>query len=561
MPNEYPSVRERLNRKLHDRLRTLPDLAQAPLPAELVERPRDPTHGDYATSAALALANVLRKPPREIAAFMRPLFEGDPDFSEVSVAGPGFLNFRISRDLWRAALRESLLQGEAFGDWPIGEGRRILIEYVSANPTGPLNIVNARAAAVGSALVKLLSKVGFEVSGEYYVNDHGRQARLLGESLAVHFRRLHGQPQAALPEEGYPGDYLTEIARGLSEAEGRRLLDLGDAGIQRFADLAIDAIMPMQTQTLRRYGVEFDLWFRESVLHDASRGKSGVEAAAEELARRGLVFERDGARWFRPRGGDEESENVLFRSDGTPTYAMGDIAYHLNKRDRGFDHAINILGPDHHGAVPRLMDALRDLGLDGFLEALIVQQVSLIRDGQPVKVSKRRGEFITLDELIDEVGVDAAKFFFLLRRADSHLDFDLSLARLASSENPVYYVQYAHARICSIVRYAGRDREVDDAFVSDARLERLEEPAEFDLMKQVLDFPEVVRGAAMGREVQRLPHYLRDVAQSFHRFYDTCRVVSDDAELTQARLVLAEASRRALAYTLGLMGVSAPERM
>jgi len=509
----------------------------------------------------MTLAKHLRRSPREIAGDILPLVSGDSDFSDVSVAGPGFINFRIAPSVWWETLRESLLAGDQFGCWPIGGGEKVVVEYVSANPTGPLNVVNARAAAVGGALVRLLKKVGYVAAGEFYVNDHGRQARLLGESLAVHFRRLHGEPDAELPEGGYPGDYLTEIAGRLPEDEGRRLIAMGEEGIRRLSTHAVGEILPMQRSVLERYGVGFETWFRESGLHDASGGESAVDSAATRLVERGLIHERDGARWFRPSGGGEDDEKVLFRSTGAPTYLMGDIAYHLHKRGRGFGHAINILGPDHHGTVPRLLSALTDLGLDQFLEVIIVQQVSLLRDGKPVKVSKRGGEFITLDELIDEVGVDAAKFFFLLRRCDSHLEFDLDLARLASSENPVYYVQYAHARICSIVRYAGRERPLDDDDFRAAPLDRLVEAVEIDLIKKVLDFPEVVRGAAVGRETQRLPHYLREVAQGFHRFYEQCRVVGDDEDLTRARLVLAESARRAMGYTLELMGVSAPERM
>jgi arginyl-tRNA synthetase len=562
MPNGYPSIREHVSQKLRERLLDRPEFRTIPLPEELIERPRDPAHGDYATAVAMELARRLRKPPREIGETIAGCFTADPDFAEVTVAGPGFVNFRLSADLWRRALRDSIARGPGFGDWRLGGGRRVVVEYVSANPTGPLNVVNARAAAVGSTLVRLLTKIGFAAVGEFYVNDTGRQAQLLGESLAVHFRRLHGEPDLELPEGGYPGDYLTDIARRIPEGEGRRLVSDGARGVRRFAEVALDAILPMQRASLERYGVTFERWFRESSLHDApAGGTSAVLSALRELTAQGAVVEREGAKWFQASALGAEKDNVLVRSEGAPTYLLGDIAYHLDKVSRGYDHAIDIWGPDHHGAIERLQRALGVLGHDGFLEVLIVQQVNLLRDGKPVKISKRGGEFITLDELLDEVGVDAAKFFFLLRRCDSHLDFDLDLARLASAENPVYYVQYAHARICSILRYAGREDGLGEDAAREAPLDRLDHPFEFDLVKCIVDFPEVVRSAALGRDVQKLPHYLRDVAQTFHRFYDQCRVVTDDAGLTRARLVLVEGARRALASTLALMGVGAPQRM
>jgi arginyl-tRNA synthetase len=540
--------------------------------------PRDPDHGDWTTNLALVLARDAKRAPRVLAEALAQAFPRDPAlFASVDVAGPGFLNFRYAPEFVARLPGRIRSERGAFGR--SGEGRRgrVLVEYVSANPTGPMNVVSARAAAVGSTLVRLLDAAGFAVASEFYVNDAGNQVDLLGESLAAQFAERVGIARL-LPENGYRGSYLLDVAAALPEDEARARLDDPD-GARWFRDQALERMIAWQRGDLEAYGVRFDRWFRESSLH----ASGAVEEALVELERRGMVYraarpaEVSAAAVARAEAGEapdgeatfvrtarfgDDMDRVVVRRNGVPTYLLPDIAYHRDKRARGFRTAINLWGPDHHAYVGTLKAALQAVGLEpDFLEVLIVQQVNLLSGGQPVKMSKRAGEFVSLRDLIDEVGPDCAKFFFLMRSTGSHLDFDLDLAKRRNDENPAYYVQYAHARIASILRFAA-DKGLAPAGADEpAGGGAQPAPEEVALLRKLATFPEVVRGAAVAREPHRIPTSLIDTAAMFHRFYHECRVVGDDIVLSRWRLSVSEACRQVLANGLAMMGVSAPERM
>ena len=543
--------------------------------------PRDPSHGDWTTNLAMVLAREARRPPRTLAESLAAAFPRDAHlFESVEVAGPGFLNFRYAPeflDVLPGRIRSARVE---FGRSAGGAGVAVQVEYVSANPTGPLNVVNARAAAVGATLVRLLNAVGYHASGEFYVNDAGGQVEILGESMATRFAERIGVARP-FPEQGYRGAYVAELAAELPEAEARAALERPDAAAW-FRDQALERMVAWQARDLAAYGAEFARWFKESELH--ASGAVGDTLAALEA--RGMLYrakqpevapvdrpiereeepdELGEATFLRTSHFGDDTDRVVVKSNGVPTYLLPDVAYHRDKRARGFRHVIDLWGPDHHGYVPRMKAALLALGLEpDFLEVLIVQQVNLLAGGQPVRMSKRAGEFITLRELIDEVGADSAKFFFLLRSTSAHLDFDLDLAKRQNDENPAYYVQYAHARIVSILRFAAERGLTPSAAAAGASANggslypAAEERA---LLRKLAAFPEVVRGAALVREPHRLPTYLMETAGEFHRFYHACRVVSEDMERSRVRLELADAARQVLHNGLALMGVTAPERM
>ena len=539
--------------------------------------PRDRTHGDWTTNVAMILAKAVKQPPRAVADAIARHFvlEGTP-FAAVEVAGPGFLNFRY-RDDWVAALPARILaEGSAFGHSRAGGGQKVLVEFVSANPTGPMNIVSARAAAVGSALVRVLEAAGYESASEFYVNDAGNQVDLLGESLAARFAERVGESRP-FPEEGYRGEYVRELAAGLPESEARAALARPD-GMRWFRDQALARVVDWQRTDLAAYGVTFDHWFLESSLHpDAvERTRLALEARGvtyraekpEEVteAAEGRVRAEAGAAagggmatWLRTARHGDAMDRVIVRSDGRPTYLLPDIAYHADKRARGFRRAINLWGPDHHAYIGTLSAGLKALGLeDDFLHILIVQQVNLLRDGQAVKMSKRAGEFDTLRDLVDEVGADGAKFFFLMRSSSSHLDFDLELAKKQNDENPAFYVQYAHARMRSILG-KGAEAGLSPAEGAATALTHASESA---LVRQLATWPEVVRGAAQAEEPHRIPTFLKETAAEIHRFHHDCWVVNPaDPALSRHRLRLCAASAQVLRNGLELMGVSAPERL
>ncbi len=535
-------------------LPTLPD----PLPAFEVEPPRDPRHGDYAANIALVLAPILGRPPRTVGdAIVRNLRAPADVLQGATIAGPGFLNLRLAPAFVHRWLRSVHAEDRRFGHTDLGGGRRVLVEYVSANPTGPLHVGAGRNGAVGETVARLLEALGYRVSREYYVNDCGAQVETLARSVDARYLELLGRP-AEFPADGYQGDYVREIARRIQETDGAGLLELEPAQrLARIEELSLRMMQDEIRSTLEAFGIVFDVWFSERTLHESG----AVQRCIEELRRRDLLYEQDGALWFRATRFGDDKDRVIVRSDGRPTYFAADIPYHLNKYARGFDHLIDVWGMDHVGDVARLRGALEALGHDpSTFEVVLYQHVRLRNEGEAVRMSKRSGEFVTLRELIDAVGRDAARFFFVATNPAVPMDFDLALARRQSAENPVYYVQYAHARICSILREAQR-LGVPQPDAERADLTLLRTPEEWALARRVVALPEVVHAAGVRREPQRLCAYARELAETFHVFYGQCRVLTEDRDLTAARLVLVDAARRVLRNTLDLLGVAAVERM
>lgn len=529
--------------------KTLKALEYPEIPVVL-EVPPNAAMGDRSCTVALNLAKDLRKSPREIAEkIAEKMPRNESLLDRIEVAGAGYLNFFWSHRALLNLLKNILIEQSGFGSSEQGAGEKRQFEFVSANPTGPMNVVSARAAAVGNSLVRLHKKIGYKVQSEFYVNDAGRQVQLLGESVRVRAMEFQGQG-TAIPEGGYHGEYIKDYARMvLEEYSG----DLESSSAEDLGRWTAHLIVEDQRKTLLDYGVHFDEWFFESNLHTEGR----TQQALHRLQEGGYIFEKDGALYFRSTDFGDEEDRVVMTSDGRPTYFLPDIAYHLNKAERGFIKVFDLWGPDHHGHVTRMQAAMRALGLpEGFLEVIIVQQVNLLRGGEPVKMSKRTGEMITMDELLEEVGADAAKQIFLSRRWSSHLDFDIEVAKDRSEKSPVFYVQYAHARVCSIFRKAG---EYDRA--GDTDLQLLTAPEERDLLRHLSLFPDVVETAAIQLAPQRLNTYLSDLATIFHRFYHERRVLSDEVELTRARLTLCRAVHIVLKEGLRLLGMSAPEKM
>jgi arginyl-tRNA synthetase len=524
-----------------------------------LEVPREAGRGDWASNVALALAKTARRPPREVAQALLDALDVEPGvLAAVEVAGAGFLNFRLSPEWLQGTLRRILSNPDAYGASDVGGGERILVEYVSANPTGPLNVVNARAASIGDTLIQLLNTTGHSAAGEFYCNDWGLQAELFGASIRTRFAERIGVQAPPIPEEGYAGAYVAELAAALPEAEGRRWLAAPEREQRlQFGAWGIDRMVERQKRDLGRFGARIDRWFRESELH---RGGL-VDAAREKLRERGVLDEKDGAVWFRSTQFGDQEDRVVVRSNGEPTYFLADSAYHHDKFGRGFQRLIDFLGPDHHGHITRMQGVLEALGWDKErFEVILIQWVRLLRGGEVVKMSKRAGDFVTLDELVDEVGVDAARFFFLMRRAESPMDFDIDLALKRSEDNPVYYVQYAHARIAHVLEYA-RQQGVPEPDPQGTSLDVLREPETEELMRGLGSFPSLLAAAAKSREPHRIPAYLKELAAKFHSFYHHHRVVTSDAALTAARLLLTRATGLVLKRGLGLLGVSAPEAM
>lgn len=544
-------IRDDIRRAIEDALRDLG------LDGEgvrvILERPREAAHGDMSTPVAMSLAKKLRQNPFAIAQKIVSALSVPGDIvSSVEVLKPGFINFRIADPSLRENLPRVIEEGNRYGSSEAGGGESVLVEYVSANPTGPLVVVSARAAAVGSAIVNLLRFTGFRVKTEYYVNDHGGQVSALADSFRYRLRERLGLLEAGEEIGAYPGDYLERIAAATPEDVARGIVENNEPDAARHAT---DAILSEIDEDLKAFGVVFDNRFLESTLHP-----DAISNALEFFVDSGSTYEDEGAVYFRSSDLGDDKDRVLVKSDGDPTYFLADIAYHRDKLQRGFDRAIDLLGPDHHGHVPRMEAAMSVLGAaQVWLEVLIIGWVRLLEDGKPAGMSKRKGEFVTLRELVEDVGVDVAKYFFLMRRGNSPLDFDLTLARKQSDENPVYYVQYAHARISSVIRFA-REQGLDYEPGS-ADLALLTTDGDRQLMLQLLYFPHVVEGSAISREPHRLTVYAQELATSFHQFYHECRIVSDDKALSSARLLLADATRQVLRNTLTLLGVSAPASM
>ncbi len=518
---------------------------------------KSPEHGDFATNAAMVLAKPLGVAPRDLALrLVEQIGDGGGLIARAEIAGPGFVNFFCASDRWHDLLLRVLRAGPDWGRSELGAGRHLMVEFVSANPTGPLTIGHGRNAVLGDTLARLLLATGHRVTREYYFNDAGRQMRVLAVSLRARYEQELGR-EAELPEEGYQGEYLVEVARELVAEVGDAWLEADE---ERFKERAQAAIFVRIEATLARLGIDFDVHFNEHTLYADGR----VEAALGDLRERGLVYEEDGAVWLRSTDFGLNRDRVLVKSSGEPTYLLPDIAYHRDKLGR-VDGAIDVLGPDHIEQFPYVQEAIGALGLDTkALELVIYQWVNLRRGGELVKMSTRKASFVTVDEVLDDVGIDAFRYFMIERRADTHLDFDVELARERSDRNPVYKIQYAHARLCSIARKA-REAGADAADDLDSTpFERLESPQEAELLRLLQRFPEVVAHAAAAREPQEIARYLLDLASAFHTYVSDGRrhrVISDDADLTRARLALTAALRTTLANGLALLGISAPERM
>jgi arginyl-tRNA synthetase len=519
----------------------------------VLERPRMKEHGDIASPVALSLARVLKKNPMQIAErIASELSFPQGEVAKIEIAKPGYINLHVAPERLARNLEEIVTEGDRFGSSEVGGGTKCQIEYVSANPTGPLVVVSARAAAVGSVLVNLLKFVGFDVDSEYYVNDHGSQVRALGESLRHRVRERAGTVEPGEEPGAYPGEYLKEIAQGVSQSQIDEW-DGKDDVVAEYGRYATDNLLRSITEDLHLFGVSFDRFFRESDLH-----RVGVDEARRMVEEKGYAYTDEGALYFRTTEFGDEKDRVLVKSDGKPTYFLGDIAYHLDKLRRGYEWVIDLLGPDHHGHIPRMKAAATVLGADDkWLSILTVGWVRLLEGDKPVSMSKRAGEIITMRELVEDVGPDVAKYIFLTRRANSPLDFDLELARKQSEENPVYYVQYAHARIMSVIQFA----EGKVVVGGEVTLDRLDAAGERDLMVHLLYFPYEVESAALCYEPHRLTNYARELATLFHKFYHEHRIVTDDVELSNARLYLVRATRQVLNNVLGLTGVAAPNSM
>ncbi|WP_136525659.1 arginine--tRNA ligase [Geomonas ferrireducens] len=533
-------------------------LTSGVVPAISVEKPAHAEHGDFATNVAMQMAKQERKAPRAVAdVLVKKLAEASDLIESVEIAGPGFINFFIKDSAWRKVLSDIDRAGDQYGKSLVGAGKKVQVEFVSANPTGPLHIGHGRGAATGDAVASLLCAAGFNVQREYYINDAGNQMNTLGLSGLLRYKELLGE-KIDFPENCYQGDYIKDIARDAIAKHGDRFLNAPqEEGVAFFAKMGGDLILKGIDQDLQDFGIRFDNWFSEQSLFDEGK----VPTAIAEMQEKGHIYEQDGALWFKTTEFGDDKDRVVVRSNGVTTYFASDIAYHRDKFARGFDWVIDVWGADHHGYVPRLKSVVQGLGRKAEdLGIILVQLVSLLRDGQPVAMSTRSGEFVTLKEVVDEVGCDAARFFFLMRRSDSQLDFDLELAKRQSNDNPVYYVQYAHARIRSIFETA-KERGVVPCF-DNVRLELLQTADDMSLIKKLSLYPEILEGAAVNFEPHRITYYLQDLAGEFHSFYNKSRVITpEEPELTQARLFLLHCVAITLKNALTVLGISAPERM
>lgn len=535
------------------------DLPTVPIPDSPLERPKTPEHGDYATGLALKLGRAASMAPLAIAGIIKDHIDtatiAAGAIEEIAVAPPGFINFRLSPAWLAYQVDEILAQGPQFGNVSLGKGQKMQVEFVSANPVGPIHVGNGRGLALGDTLSRVLSAAGYEVQREYLVNDAGTQTQVFAETLYARYQQLFGR-EVEIPQGGYPGEYMVHLAEGLKRDFADKLLrEPGEPYPPEIHDLGVQRMLEVIRADLGAIGVQYDNWFSERSVYETGT----YEKTMELLKERGFVAEREGATWLVSSALGEEKDNVLVRSTGAPTYFASDIAYHYDKFVlRGFDHVINIWGADHQGHVPRMKAAVSALGVDPErLTIIIYQLVTLKRGEEVVKLSKRAGDIITLRELVDEVGADAARFNFVGRAADSHMDFDIELAKRQSSENPVYYVQYAHARIAGILIQA-KERGID---YSSGDVSLLGQEAELSLIRKMLRLPELVESMAVNLEPHQLPYYAMEIATAFHDFYEKCRVLTDDEALTKARLQLISAAKVVLARALDLMGMSAPERM
>ncbi|MDX8045036.1 arginine--tRNA ligase [Gracilibacillus sp. S3-1-1] len=529
---------------------------ESEIPAIILEQPKDKAHGDYATNVAMQLARVAKKAPRQIAEdIIAKLDQSKASIKSVDIAGPGFINFFIDNSYLTNLIPTILQEGDAYGSSNTGKGEKIQVEFVSANPTGDLHLGHARGASVGDALSNILAKAGYHVEREYYINDAGNQINNLALSVQARFMQVLGK-DFPMPEDGYHGADIIGIAETLKEEYGEALLEKSeDEQLSFYREYGLQYELDKLAKDLKEFRVTFDNWFSETSLYKEDK----IVPAIDVLKEKGYIFEEDGATWFRTTEFGDDKNRVLVKNDGSYTYLSPDIAYHKNKLDRGFDKLINVWGADHHGYIPRMRAAIQGLGYDAdTLEVEIIQMVNLFENGEKVKMSKRTGKAVTLRELMEEVGIDAMRYFFVMRSADAHLDFDMDLAKSESNENPVYYVQYAHARICTMLKQA-KDKAIDFA---DYDASHLQSEKAQDLLKKLGEFTQVVADAAENRTPHRIPQYLFDLAANLHSFYNAEKVINtDDVEGTKARLALMEAVRITLANGMKLIGVHAPESM
>jgi len=533
-------------------------LPEMPLPkGHQISYPKQREHGDIASNIAMVSAGQAKMPPRNIAGVMVDLLKDEPIFSKIEVAGPGFINFFISEAYWQGNLLEINRLAEDYGKSRAGEGRRVLVEFVSANPTGPLHVGHGRGAAVGDSLSRILRHAGFDVEREYYINDVGNQMRTLGSSVYLRYQELLGNA-IEFPKDYYQGEYIKEIAAGILEEKGKMFADVPlEECLQFFIDRAVHDIFTGIKQDLADFDVSFENWFSERTLHDSGL----VQSTIRELMEKGFIYEQDSALWFKTTQFGDEKDRVVRRSNGVLTYFAADMAYHRQKISRNYDMMVDIWGADHHGYIPRIKSVVQALGVDPErLKVLLVQFVTLLENGVPKSMSTRSGEFITLREVLDEVGKDACRFMFLTRKADSHLDFDLEVAKQQTQENPVYYVQYAHARLASVLRNAKENGSLP--ILNDApNLSLLDTQEDMAVMKHLAVFPEVVEDSALNFEPHRISYYLTELAGLFHVYYTKHRFIDENAALTNARLFLARAIKQVLKNGLELLGVTALEKM
>ncbi|WP_035276418.1 arginine--tRNA ligase [Desulforegula conservatrix] len=529
----------------------------AGMPEIMLEEPKIEAHGDFSTNLAMTMAKSQKMPPRKVAEILLPLIDTEKSIIEkVEIAGPGFINFYLKKDAWLPVLDEVLKDGKDYGRVFFGKGQKVQVEFVSANPTGPLHVGHGRGAAVGDAVADLLSFCGYDVVKEYYINDSGRQISTLGGSVYLRFKELHGE-KIEFPEDYYQGDYIIDLAKELDGIRGAEILSLPEAdGRLICARYAADQIMEGIKDDLNAFGVNHNKWYSEQSLYDSGK----VEKAIEDLKARGVIYENDGAWWFRTTDYGDEKDRVVVRSNGDTTYFASDIAYHMEKYERGFDRVIDVWGADHHGYIPRMNACIQASGnsKDKF-NVILVQLVALLRAGEPVAMSTRTGEFVTLKEVVDETGKDAARFMFLMRHYDSHLDFDLELAKKKTNENPVYYVQYVHARIASILKKALDEGRA--ACVSSDASGLIETEEEMRMIKAMARYSQIVGLAGKNLEPHRITFYLMDLAGLFHAFYNKHKVLTEDASVASARLLLISAVQTVIRNGLSLLGISAPEHM
>lgn len=570
------TIRESLESVLYQALKAAVEAGELPLneiPQPSLERPREEGHGDWACTIAMRLAKVAHMNPRAIAQVIVDHLPANNLVESFEIAGPGFINLTLTNASFQAVVSEARQQGSDFGKSELSEPCKVNLEYVSANPTGPMHVGHGRWAALGDAIARVMRHAGYSVDEEFYINDQGNQMNVFGNSVVVRYQQLLGQ-DIEMPEACYGGAYIKDIAQAIIDADGDKWLDANeDERLVAFRERGYAMMLDSVKDTLSTFGNNFDTWFSERSLFVADEnGETKQQRAFDVMNEKGLLFEAEGATFFRSTDYGDDKDRVLVKANGDLTYFMSDVAYHYDKMQRGYDHLIDIWGADHHGYIQRCKAMMTAWGYPDALEVVLGQLVNLLRDGEPVRMSKRTGEMVTFQELIDEVGVDATRYLMLSKSADQAIDFDIEVAKKQDSSNPVYYVQYAHARICSILRKAGEARgmNVESAGIEeivaelgldDIDLSPLAHESELALMRKMADFSELVAGAARDRAPFRLTHYAQELAGLFHSFYGNCHVLGEEESVERARLALVDSTRIVLALSLDLLGVSAPERM